>query len=66
MPAITDDTPIRLTVAGDVFQTTLGLLLADNEPGEIDRDAIVATLQQGGAYCLGGGAAPDILIEREG
>lgn len=64
--AVTDNTPILLTVAGDTFRTTLGLLLADNDPDALDRDAIVAALARNEAYVTGGGAAPEVLIERAG
>ncbi len=64
MPAITAATRIILRVDGTKHETTLGLLLADNDPDALDRDAIVAALAANEAYVTGGGAAPEVLIER--
>lgn len=64
MPAITDSTRLTVTIAGDRFATTLGLLMADNDPDGLDRDAIVAALKADEVYATGGGAQPDIMIYR--
>jgi hypothetical protein len=60
---IDNNTRLTISVAGDRFTTTLGLLLADNDPSALDRDAIVAALAAGEVYTAGGGAAPDVRIE---
>lgn len=69
---ITDDTRIVIRALGGPLggyhklHTTLGDVMRDNDPDAIDRDAIVAALEADEVYVLGGGAAPEMLIYRDG
>lgn len=66
---ITDDTAIviRTPLAGGgwhAMYTTLGDIMDGNDPDVMERDEIVAALEVDGAYLLGGGAAPEMIITR--